>query len=391
MKKSDVQILLVLLGIAILVLGYIFAYKKVKDKIDSTEDECVTLRSQLAELEEKAKMKDQLIAETAEYNKMFEKELTKYPATLDQEAAVVFFKGVEEELKKYDDGATSGYLHTNIGLQKTVDFYVLGQGAPAATAQQGVGVGPQATEESQDYVCTSVSYPITYEGTYEGFKKYLEYIATYKYFMNISSVTCARSFDQTTNKEVYSGSVTLNAYCVSGPNRTADPVNVDVPNGVGNIFTGGGTVSPSNSTGKYDADQGDSLATNHDLSIGLVKADNDTTGAGVIVAADPDKEETIVSFEGNETATLDISIYEKDSKNYVTYKIGDKQYEAEILSSDYKIFVASTARVDANDLSGVTVNITNSTSIPVYIKVKGDDTTSPRFVIGQKTGSVTVY
>ena len=32
-----------------------------------------------------------------------------------------------------------------------------------------------------------------------------------------------------------------------------------------------------------------------------------------------------------------------------------------------------------------------STDIPVYIKVKGDDTTSPRFVLGNKTGSVTVY
>ena len=70
--------------------------KKIQDKINTTEDECVTLRAQLAQLEEKAKMKDQLIAETKEYNEKFEKELVKYPANLDQEAAVVFFKGVEE-------------------------------------------------------------------------------------------------------------------------------------------------------------------------------------------------------------------------------------------------------------------------------------------------------
>ena len=164
-----------------------------------------------------------------------------------------------------------------------------------------------------------------------------------------------------------------------------------MPNGVGNIFTGTGAVSTGSTTGKYDADQGDSLATNHDLSIALVKAGNDTTGAGVIVAVDPNNTDTIVSFDGNETAKLEISIYEKDSKKYVTYKIGDAQYESEILSSDFKIFVGSTARVDAEDLSGVTVDITNSTDIPVYIKVKGDDTTSPRFVLGNKTGSVTVY
>jgi hypothetical protein len=389
MKKSDAQILLVLLGIGILVLGYFFAYKKIQDKITETENECVTLRTQLAELEEKAKMKDQLLAETEEYNKLFEKELTKYPANLDQEAAVVFFKGVEEQLKAYDLNGTQGYIHSTIGLQQVQDFYILGQGAPVAGAQ-GVGVGP--TEENNDsYVCSSVTYPISYEGTYDGFKKYLEYIATYKYFMNISSVTCMRAFDDQTKKEVYSGSVTLHAYSVSGPGRTGDPVNVDVPNGVGNIFTGTGAVSTGSTTGKYDADQGDTLAVNHDLSIALVKAGNDTTGAGVVVTADANNEETYVTFDGNETAKLEISIYEKDSKNYVTYKIGDKQYEAEILSSDFKIFVASTARVDGEDLSGVTVDITNSTDIPVYIKVKGDDTTSPRFVLGNKTGSVTVY
>ena len=209
----------------------------------------------------------------------------------------------------------------------------------------------------------------------------MEYIANYKYFMNISSITCNRGYDEGTKKEVYTGSVTLNAYSVSGPGRTGDPVNVDVPNGVGNIFTGTGAVSTGSTTGKYDADQGDSLATNHDLSIALVKAGNDTTN----------NTDTIVSFDGNETAKLEISIYEKDSKKYVTYKIGDAQYESEILSSDFKIFVGSTARVDAEDLSGVTVDITNSTDIPVYIKVKGDDTTSPRFVLGNKTGSVTVY
>ena len=50
MKKSNLQILLVLLGILILVLGYVFAYKKTQDKIDTVEDECVTLRARLAEL-----------------------------------------------------------------------------------------------------------------------------------------------------------------------------------------------------------------------------------------------------------------------------------------------------------------------------------------------------
>lgn len=375
MKKSDVQILLVILGIAILVLGYLFGFKKEKEKLETQEDTNATLRAQLTELQEKAKMKDQLLAETDEYNKLFDKELTKYPADLNQETAVAFLKGVEEQLD---------FAHLGVSFSRPAEFYVLGQGTAA-------GTGVATADASNDsYVCQRVDYGISYTGSYEGLKQYLDYIAKYKFFMNISSMSIARSYDDKTGQEVYAGSVMLHGYSVSGPDRTPEQPNVDVPNGVGNIFTGNGSVAPA-TTGKYDSDQGASIVSDHDLTIGLVKANNDTTKASVIVASDENKEDTIVSYEGNDTATLEIAVQEKDGKNYVTYSIGDKQYEAELLSKELKILVASTARVDADDLSGVKVNITNSTDVAVYIKVQGDDSTNPRFALGTKSGSVTVY
>ena len=374
MKKSDVQILLVLLGIAILVLGYLFGFKKEKEKLENQEDTNSTLRTQLAELQEKAKMKDQLLAETDEYNKLFDKELTKYPADLNQETAVAFLKGVEEQLE---------FEHLGVSFSRPGEFYVLGQGTAA-------GTGVATADASNDsYVCQRVDYGISYTGSYEGLKQYLDYIANYKFFMNISSMSIARGADEK-GEEIYAGSIQLHGYSVSGPDRTPEMPNVDVPNGVGNIFTGNGSVTPT-TVSKYDSDQGASIVSDHDLTIGLVKANNDTTKASVIVASDENKEDTIVSYEGNDTATLEIAVQEKDGKNYVTYSIGDKQYEVELLSKELKILVASTARVDAEDLSGVKVNITNSTDVAVYIKVQGDDSTNPRFALGTKSGSVTVY
>ena len=124
MKKSDIQILLVILGIAILVLGYLFGFKKEKEKLEEQEDINTTLRAQLTELQEKAKMKDQLLAETDEYNKLFDKELTKYPADLNQETAVAFMKGVEEQLE---------FTNISIAFSRPAEFYVLGQGTAAGT------------------------------------------------------------------------------------------------------------------------------------------------------------------------------------------------------------------------------------------------------------------
>ena len=72
-------------------------------------------------------------------------------------------------------------------------------------------------------------------------------------------------------------------------------------------------------------------------------------------------------------------------------KIGDKQYESEILSSDLKIYVASSPRVDGDDKSGVQCNVDNTSTIPVFIKVANDDASSPRFTLGTRSGSVKVY
>lgn len=40
---------------------------------------------------------------------------------------------------------------------------------------------------------------------------------------------------------------------------------------------------------------------------------------------------------------------------------------------------------------GIRVTINNTTKLPVYVKVTGDDATSARVEIASKTGSVKVY
>lgn len=47
--------------------------------------------------------------------------------------------------------------------------------------------------------------------------------------------------------------------------------------------------------------------------------------------------------------------------------------------------------MDSDDKNGVKLNVKNGTTIPVYVKVAGDDTSSPRFALGSKTGTVKVY
>jgi len=185
------------------------------------------------------------------------------------------------------------------------------------------------------------------------------------------------------------GTVTLNAYSISGPDRTPDkPVISDVTEGKDNIFvdyTGGSSASTS-----FDDNNGEGIVSNHNIVIFLNNAGNDTA-SGIIVAANEANEDTYVTSSANSVEDLNVTITEEDGKNYVEYSIGSSSYRAEVLSSNVTIYVKSSARVNSEDSNGVKMNVKNDTDLSVYVKVSDDDATAPRFEIGSKTGTVKVY
>ena len=192
-------------------------------------------------------------------------------------------------------------------------------------------------------------------------------------------------------QDKYNGQLTLNAYAITGQDRTSDPVDPGVPAGTNNLFVAGdGSSSSSSAASKYDADQGESIKSSNDLAILLSSANSDIS-AGVIVASNANRDETYVTSNDNACAELTLSVYAEDGKNYVEYSIGDKKYVAEILSEDLKVYVKSSARVDASDVNGVDVTVKNTTTLPVYFKVTDDDATAPRFKLVGRSGVVKVY
>jgi co-chaperonin GroES (HSP10) len=206
--------------------------------------------------------------------------------------------------------------------------------------------------------------------------------------MNISNITIAYDAEADEDIKMCTGMVTLNAYSISGPDRTPEQPTVYVKEGKDVIFedvTGGTKASTS-----FDDDNGASIVSNHNLVIMLNNANNDTA-SGIIVASSESNESTYVTSSENSEQTLDINITEEDGKKYMEYSIGSNSYKAEILSNNVTIYVKSSARVDSEDKNGVKANINNSTDLNVYIKVDSDDSSSPRFSVGSKTGVVKTY
>ena len=376
MSDTNKKILLVLAAIAILVLTFVFVIKPKREEIASLESEISELQARYDDLCEKEKHKDEFIQETAEFNEQFDEIVAKYPADLNQESTVMFLKGVEE---------ANEFVNNSVSMPRDTQFYVLGQGevteadAVAADSEEG---------EDAPYVCSNVAYNISYNGTYDGIKEYLDYIANYKYRMAISSVSITYDTEAEEPLKECAGAVTLNAYSISGPNRTPDKPTVDVEEGKDNIFAG--DLAAASGSSSYDDDAGEAIVSSHNLVLMLNNANNDST-SGIIVASNESNESTYVTSADNEVKTLDINITEDEGKNYMTYAIGSDEKKVEITSSDVTIYVKSSARVDSKDTNGVKVNIANDTTLSVYVKVVDDDSSDPRFKLEKKSGVVKVY
>ncbi|MBO5609807.1 MAG: hypothetical protein J5929_05520 [Eubacterium sp.] len=375
MTDTNKKILLTLLGIIILFAAYMYVVKPKMSSIKSLESDIDELQARYDDLCAKEAQKEQLLAETEEFNKQFDEVVEKFAPDLNQENTVEFLKNTELE---------NDFVNMSVALPQETAYYIIGQGAVAGQEQV-------ADADNDAYVVYNDNYNISYSGTYEGVKSYLDYILNYKYRMAVEQITIAFAEDADAPITECTGSLTLNTYAVKHEDRIADIPKVDVEEGKENIFaTEGEYMSTSAGSSDHDSDNGDSIVSNHNMIIMLNNAGNDTS-SGIIAAASASNEATYVTSNENKVEDLTISITEEDGKNYITYAIGSKSYKAEVLTSDVAIYVKSSSRVDDKDTNGVNVKISNDTALPVYIKVADDDASNPRFKLAEKAGSVKQY
>lgn len=376
LSKSNIKILLFIAAVAILGLTYLYVFKDNMSDADSIHSEVESLQARYDELMEKQKDRDMYEEKTAEFNKKFAERLAYFPATLDQEISVMFVKGLTK-----DEGNLQ-FDVKSVGLGQPQSFYSLSAAASAdVSSSDSAETDTQDAVASGNYECMSAAFPLSYTGSYEGLKDFIDYIMNYKYRMNISSFNISYN----SSDDTYSGSVALNAYCITGGGREADKVDVDVKEGVSNIFLGGEGAATV-TTSSHDAGAGEDIVNDHDILIGLNNANGDSSD-GIIVSAGSNK----VSSAANDVETVALSIKDEDGKNMVEVTLGDDSYSFELTDKELTIYVESSDRVDSDDKNGVKLNVTNGTTVPVYVKVVGDDTSSPRFALGSKTGTVKVY
>lgn len=407
LKDSEKSMILILIGAAVLVLSFMYIVKPNYEEIQSLKAESQQLQARLTDLQQKQARRDEYLAGIDEYTNAFEEVLAEFPADLNQEITIMFLQGIKNDNKFKIDALTLG---------EPEQFYTLGLGGGDATLSTGTDASADTATEasteaasteaaSQDgtleegeigpdpnaYTCYRADFPIQYNGSYESLKNVIDYIDGYNCRMTINSIDIAYDADE----NLYTGNLDLKCYSIESAERPERSLELnDIETGVDNIFTSGGTGSSSQSSSlkKYDENDGAAIENNYDFYAMLNPSTSDVS-AKVVGQNGTGKEASVISNSDNTVSTLTYDFYEVDGKNYCKYTLDNsKSYEAEITSAeDIKLLFQSSARKDGDDKVGIRVTIRNTTSLPVYVKVSGEDAASPRVDIVSKSGSVKVY
>ncbi len=402
---SEKSLLMVIAGIAIAVLGFIYVIKPTYEEMQTIKAECVQLQDRLTLLQQKEARRDEYLAGIEEYEAAFEEKLENFAPDLNQEVTVMFLEGIKD---------SNEFDISTLELGQPEQFYTLGTSGSDTTldpaAAEATATDAAATEtadaaatettelvegeavDSAEYNCYRAAFPIAYSGSYESLKDVVGYVNEFEKRMVIDSIDIAYNADA----DVYTGSLNLMLYAVMSPDRPETSMEMnEIEIGTDNIFqgeAGSGSASSDASLTKYDENDGAAIESNYDFYAMLNPASSDVS-AKVVGQNGAGKEASVISNSDNDVTTLTFDFYEKDGKNYCKYTLGDSvSYEAEVTSAeDIKLLLQSSARKNDDDKVGIKVTIRNTTSLPVYVKVAGEDSVSPRVNIASKSGSVKVY
>ena len=408
LKDSEKSILLVIAGIAILAVSIMYVMKPTYEKVQAIETECVALRDRYNYLVEKDAQREEFKQGAEDYNNAFTEKMNDFAPDLNQEVTIMFLQGIKDD---------NDFTIDSLNLGQPEEFYTLGlNGADTSLGETG-DTGEEASAEDtaeastdasgdtglvegsvpasdESYVCYRADFPISYRGTYSSLKDVVNYVNNFNYRMTINSIDITYAGEDSEDVLAYSGTLDLKCYAIMGADRPESSMQLeDVETGVDNIFIGEGSVggSATSSLTKYDENDGAAIESNYDFYAMLNAATSDVS-AKVVGQNGTGKEASVISNSDNSISTLSFDFYESEGKNYCKYTLDGTSYEAEITSAeDIKVLLQSSARKDDDDKVGIKVTIRNTTSLPVYIKVSGDDAVSARVNITSKTGAVKVY
>jgi hypothetical protein len=228
LSSKEKKLLFVFVILLIVVVTYQFGYVAYSNKAKELEDSNQILKSRLMELQQKQDNRNKYITETDTMKREIDTLISKFPAGLTQEQSTIFVT----ELETYAGMDVSSISFGDISM-----FYTTGQGVGDNNSATTDGESQETKTVEVGGFSNIAGYQMTmnlsYQTTYDGLKKCIDFINKSDSKMNISDLTAA--FDNTTGN--LTGTMTIVLYALDGTGKDFKNVTIDgVQLGTDNIF-----------------------------------------------------------------------------------------------------------------------------------------------------------
>lgn len=242
-KKSEIQLLIAVIGVLIAVCTYFLVYSKFNEKSDALEAENATLSSQVATLEILDQRKADYIEATEKMQSYITNFENRFPADILPEDSIMMVKTLEDytrtEVANIAFGSEAEVVYT-----PAADAATTTADATAATDTTATDAAETTTTASTSPVSTDgtayadthmyeVPLSISISCTYDDFKGLVRYIYNQQERESIQGVSI--SYNETDG--MLTGNMTMNTYYLLGTDKVySSPYIPDMQMGVDTIF-----------------------------------------------------------------------------------------------------------------------------------------------------------
>lgn len=242
-KKSEIQLLIAVIGVLIAVCTYFLVYSSFNEKSDALEAQNVTLSSQVATLEILDQRKADYIEATGKMQSYITNFENRFPADILPEDSIMMVKTLEDytrtEVANIAFGSEAEVVYT-----PAADAATTTADATAATDTTTTDAAATTTTASTSQVSTDgtayadthmyeVPMSISISCTYDDFKGLVRYIYNQQERESIQGVSI--SYNETDG--MLTGNMTMNTYYLLGTDKVySSPYIPDMQMGVDTIF-----------------------------------------------------------------------------------------------------------------------------------------------------------
>lgn len=216
--KQYGPIIAILLGVALVILSYMYGLQAYNKKSDEVKEEIKTLEKEYKSLKTMYDNKAEYEKMKSEYEEKYEELISKYDADITDESVSMDLVDIEQKAKVFV---------ITMSMQEKTSVYEFG--AMASNNPDN----PQPTGINAGYAGLFKEYNVVAEGTYDNIKETLKAVINNSKRKVITSAAFSNDFS--------TGKVTvtmrINEYAVSGDDREASEVVIPPEeHSVGNIF-----------------------------------------------------------------------------------------------------------------------------------------------------------